>query len=293
MLLRGRGAAPGTCGEFAQGLLPDRSEFHVTCPIDRCSTVEVGLAKASRFEVNGLRDDQSKLQAALRRVCELLELGPVAITARQCSELDIGKGMGSSTADVLAGMRAVADAVGCELAPETQGELAAKIEASDGTMYPGIAAVAQRTGVALRRWQWYPSFAIAMLVPRERVLTGSVRFDGKETSAVRYAELLAGFDEAIARRSAATFARLSTEAVTLNAPYLINPYAQLLQGRLDDLGALGLNVGHTGTVCGILFPNTSAGREQAGVAATTVRSWFPELRDVMVVTTPPSPEERQ
>jgi len=199
--------------------------------------------------------------------------------------------MGSSTADVLAGIRAVANAVGEILPPEIEGKLATDVESSDGTMYPGIAAVNQKTGVAIREWPWYPEFVIVMLVPHDTVLTEAIRFDGKEELAPDYQALLAAFDAAVAARSISDFAMTSTRGADLNAKYLVNPYAKMLTNRLDELGALGLNVGHTGTVCGLLYPNTQPGQERASEVCFEVSQWFTQLKDVKVVTTPQCPQK--
>jgi uncharacterized protein involved in propanediol utilization len=55
---------------------------------------------------------------------------------------------------------------------------------------------------------------------------------------------------------------------------------------LAEFGALGLNVGHTGTVCGLLFANDDPGREAASEASLEMSRQFPDLKDVKVVTTP-------
>lgn len=289
--LEGRGIAPGTCGEFAQGPLPDGQEFHVTCPINKSATVDVEVRSASDFDVTGLQLHQKKLELALMRTAEHIELGAVAIHVRWWSDLDVGKGMGSSTADVLSGIRALANAVGETLTPETEGTLATDVESSDGTMYPGIAAVNQKTGVALRRWEWFPEFVIVMLVPNDTVLTEAINFDGKKEIAGDYEALLADFDAAVDKRSIADFASASTRAFGLNAQYVPNAYASNLFPRLAELGALGLNVGHTGTVCGLLYENTQEGRERASQVSLEVSRWFPTpfLKDVKVVTTPQCP----
>jgi hypothetical protein len=60
---------------------------------------------------------------------------------------------------------------------------------------------------------------------------------------------------------------------------------------LDEFNALELNVGHAGTVCGLLFANTEAGRAAASEAFLEVSR--PDLKDVMVVTTPCCGVERQ
>jgi L-threonine kinase len=291
--LEGRGVAPGTCGEFAQGPLPDGEEFHVTCPINKSATVDVEVRAADDFVVTGLQPHQKKLELALRGTAEHLDLGTVAIQVRWWSDLDVGKGMGSSTADVLSGIRALANAVGEKLTPETEGALATHVESSDGTMYPGIAAVNQKTGLALRRWPWYPEFVIVMLVPNDTVLTEAIDFERKKEQAREYETLLGEFDASIESRSIESFAAASTRAVEMNAPFVPNAYANNLTPRLGELGALGMNVGHTGTVCGLLYPNTREGRERASQVSLEVSGWFPSpfLKDVKIVTTPQCPNK--
>ena len=97
-LRTGLGFANGTCGELAQGVLPDGTPFVVTCPIDRGTSITVRVADAPTFEIvaaDGLR----YLDRALRRTAELLELGPVRITGARETSLHVGKGMASSTAE--------------------------------------------------------------------------------------------------------------------------------------------------------------------------------------------------
>jgi L-threonine kinase len=282
----GRGSAPGTCGEFIQGLLPDGTRFHVTCPINMSSTVVAKLRPADEMSVIGLRDHQSKLALAIEYTVDRLEIGPQEVTIWPWSDIDVGKGMGSSTADVLAGIRAVANAVGRQLDESEEGALAARVESSDGSMYPGIAAVNHKTCEMVKAWDWFPEFAIVMLVPRERVDTPSVPFTGQEELAEDYASLLANMDIAIAERSLSRFAQQSTRSAELNQRFLVNPYSRTLSKQLDELGALGLNVGHTGTVCGLLFPNTEEGQIAASEACFRVKEKFGDLKDVKVVTTP-------
>lgn len=282
----GRGSAPGTCGEFIQGVLPDLTRFHVTCPINMSSTVVAKLRPADEFSIAGLRDYQSKLALAIEYTVEKLGLGPQDVTVWPWSDIDVGKGMGSSTADVLAGIRAIADAFGEKLDESEEGALAARVESSDGSMYPGIAAVNHKTCEMVKAWDWFPEFAIVMLVPRASVDTHSIGFDRQGELAVEYETLLANMDRAIAERSLSRFAEQSTGSALLNQRFLVNPYAYTLADRLEEFGALGLNVGHTGTVCGLLFPNTEPGQKLASDACFKVKDEFPDLKDVKVVTTP-------
>lgn len=71
---------------------------------------------------------------------------------------------------------------GTRLDESEEGALAARVESSDGSMYPGIAAVNHKTCMMVKAWDWYPEFAIVMLVPRESVDTPSIPFTGQEGS---------------------------------------------------------------------------------------------------------------
>lgn len=282
----GRGTAPGTCGEFAQGILSNGTPFHVTCPINKSSTVVASLRDSRDLEIFGLGEHHLKLELAIQRTVELLDLGKVEVTVRHWSDLDIGKGMGSSTADVLAGVRAIADAVGESLTPEVEGQVAAMVESSDGSMYPGIAAVNHKTCELVEAWDWYPEFVIVMLVPNNSVDTASIPFLGQERMAEEYDDLLEDMSSAVQSRSIADFAEQSTRSAVMNDEFLLNPYGRNLRSRLAEFGALGLNVGHTGTVCGLLFANDDSGREAASEASLEMSRQFPDLKDVKVVTTP-------
>jgi L-threonine kinase len=285
-VIEGRGTAPGTCGEFVQGILPDGTPFHVTCPINKSASVVARIRPAESQSINGLDPSFRKLGLALEYAAEELDLGAVEVTLRHWSDLDIGKGMGSSTADVLAGIRAVADAVGTPLDATTEGRIAARVESSDGSMYPGIAAVNHKTCELVKAWDWFPEFVIVMLVPHDSVDTPSISFAGQAGIAAEYDRLLKEMDDAIARRSIADFAAPATSSAELNQRFLVNPYSRNLSERIDEFGALGVNLGHTGTVCGLLFANTEAGRHSASDACFAIRKEFPELKDVKVVTTP-------
>lgn len=274
----GRGTAPGTCGEFAQGILSDGTPFHVTCPINKSATVVASLREAKALKILGLGEHHRKLELAIQHTVELLDLGAVEVMVRHWSDLDIGKGMGSSTADVLAGVRAIADAAGESLTPETEGRVAATVESSDGSMYPGIAAVNHKTCELVETWDWSPEFVIVMLVPNNSVDTASIPFLGQEKLAEEYDDLLERMNGAVQSRSIAEFAEQSTRSALMNDEFLLNPYSRNIRSRLDEFGALGLNVGHTGTVCGLLFANTDAGRTAASEASLEASRQFPDLK---------------
>lgn len=289
---RARSVAHGTCGELAQGVLPDGTPFVVTCPIDRGSAVEVTLTPADTLTIEGVPAGAEFLERALRRTAELVELGPSRVTVEHHSALYVGKGMASSTADIVAAARALSTAAGLPLRPDEVAELAAAIEPTDGIMFEGIVASNPQTGERLRRWDWWPQFVVVMVIPPTTFHTSAAQFEGQERLAADYADLLARLDAAVDARDAAAFAAQSTRSAHLHEAFLPSPVLALLEPRAGSLGALGVCVAHTGTVAGLLFPCTREGTAAAAGAARELEAVLPRDLQVTTARTRPWPVER-
>jgi uncharacterized protein involved in propanediol utilization len=247
------GSASGTCGELLQGVLPGGRHFHVTCPIERGVEVTVRLTPAPFTRIEGLPRWATTTTRALHRATEFLELGPVLIEVEHATCLIPSKGMASSTADVVAAVRALSAAAGQALDAQTLAQIATSIEASDGVMHDGIVALAQHDGSLLHSWEWSPRFHIAMFVPPQDRVTADVLPRSRPGLQSTYACLLEAFDAAMRSKDAAAIARIATRSAELNDTYVPNPLLTTLRGALAAAGAAGLCVGHSGTVCGLLF----------------------------------------
>lgn len=285
--LSGVGTAPGTCGELVQGLLGPTQHFHVTCPIRKSSTVRLRMRPAAETSITGLEQHQDKIELALLGALDLLDLPPHQIFLEHWSDLDIGKGMGSSTADVLAAARALADAAGAEFSADQLAKLATSIESSDGTMYPGIAVMNQKTGELVRPMYWWPQFLIVMLIPDATFNTESADFTGKDQYADEFATLLSSLTEAAATRTAQPFADAGTRSCEINQRFVPNAYSLHLLKAFEDYGALGVNTAHTGTVCGLLFDPDAGGA--AAEAQLALRRELPADVRIEMTLTPPEP----
>ena len=254
VVARGRARAPGTCGELAQGML-DVVLAMVTCPIDRFSTATVELAAGS-----GAVDGPADSPKAARAVeLTLAELGRSDLDVRLSLDSDIprGKGMASSTADILSAIEATAAALGERLSPGQQASLALRIEPSDGVMLPGIALFDHIEGRIARSLGQPPPIKVLALE-----FGGSVDTE-------RYNEIRR--TKELQRRSPelSESLRLIEDGLRLGDPELIGDGATLSamahQAVLPKLnldavidlgrasGAVGVNVAHSGTVIGLLF----------------------------------------
>jgi L-threonine kinase len=285
----GHGSAPGTCGELVQGVTSEGEHVNVACPIERFSTADVRLRKAAETQVHGLRPDQGKMALAAGRALERLRVSPHEIHVAHRTDLDVGKGLGSSTADITAIARAVAAALGREISPQDIAAIATSIEPSDGTMFAGVHAVARDTGRVVRRFSWHPAFVIAMVVPPTTVDTASADLSGKGAVAAEFDEMLDVLALAADRRERQPFADQASRSAAINQRYAPNAAYALLQPRIARYGAAGIVIGHTGTVAGLLFVADADGRAAAAAASTDLQASLPREARVEVVQTPAAP----
>jgi uncharacterized protein involved in propanediol utilization len=176
------------------------------------------------------------------------------------SDIPRGRGMGSSTADVVATVRAVANAAGRVLPPAEIASIAVAAEiASDSLMYDRPTLFAQREGIVLESYPCaLPPFT----------LVGGDLCDG--TSGVETLSLpqpqhssweLAGFRvlRGAARRALTTgdtrlLGRVATASARINQRH--RPLSRLdeILARYGAWGSLGVQVAHSGTVVGLICP---------------------------------------
>lgn len=237
----------------------------MTCPIAKTTTVALRVRPAADFAITRIAPKLDKLGQSLRATAALLELEPVEIRVERWSDLDVGKGMGSSTADIVAAARALAAVAGRPLSTAELAKIATSIESSDGSMHPGMVAFNQKTGHVLEEFSWWPQFRIIMITPAQVLSTESAAFTGKEKLGRRFDEILNQLRAAAVNRDARAFALAASRSARLNQRFVPNPCYPLFADRLDELGAVGLNVGHTGTLLGLLFDARDPGGPPGGV----------------------------
>lgn len=277
----GYGQCFGSCGELAQGLLPDHQHFHITCPVqDKVSRVQIQFKPSTDLHLTGIPAGKSKLRAAILQACQTARISGAEIRVSHTSDLDqhLGQGMASSTADIVAGARALADAIQEQFSPQTLAGIACGIESSDGLMYPGISAVSQKTGQQLASWQWQPAFHILMLIPNTSLDTHQIDLQAQQQKVDEYQKLWDELHQAVRQQNIQAFARAATRSALMHQQYLANPCFEQVYPLLDKLGALGANLAHTGTVCGVLFNRDEQGRELALAAQEELAQGMDDTR---------------
>lgn len=183
-------------------------------------------------------------------------------------------GLGSSTSDVTAAIRAVGDAYGLDIPAETIAGLAVEAEvASDSTMFDDRAVLfAFRGGYVIEDFG-------GRLPPLE-VLGFNTDLTGTGVDTLSYplacytpdevaalGPLVGELRRAVRAQDARLVGRVASASARINQSRLPKRNYDFLERLVERVGALGLQVAHSGTVAGLLFdplsPEVGARIEEA------------------------------
>jgi L-threonine kinase len=235
--------------------MQDGVYFLVTCPIDFFARVRVELFQ----DGPGVEAPAGcpKAAAAVRAALAHLDRSRLAARLTVGNPIPRSKGMGSSSADVAAAIAATGLALGVELAPAVVAEIALAVEPTDGVMFPGVALFDHREGRIVETLGPPPPMEIVALdfggtvdtVEFNRIDRRSLwRSIEPETSQalelVRSGVQLG--DPALVGRGCSISALASQRVLPKPKLAAVAEFAQAA-------GAVGVNVGHSGTIIGVLL----------------------------------------
>ena len=246
--------APGVCGELAQGVI-EGIHFLVTCPIDFYSRVTVDLySDGPGVEAP---DGCDKTAAAVRRALSQLKNAKVRAKLTLNTPIPRGKGMASSSADLAAAIAATGLALGEELTPYQIAQIALSIEPTDGIMIPGVALFDHRAGIIRESLGPPPPMEIVALDLGGTVDTVQFnmvdRFqrwqnvDEQTKEALRLLRLGIANEDPVLVGQGASISADASQAV------LSKPRLEEVKDFAASVGAVGVNVGHSGTIMGVLL----------------------------------------
>lgn len=290
-MLKGAGRAPVTCGELVQGVIGGQ-DFLVTCPLDLYSRATVfvepeggpgglpvfsGAGEAGTFAgetchrpeefvevLSGQSPDE--VSKAVRAVLKTLAF--FGVRARRIwLELDCpvpaGKGMGSSTADIVAAARAAAGCLGRELTHRQLAGLALSIEPSDGVMYRGVALFDHRRGRLARVLGAPPPARVLIFDYGGKVdtLTFNRNPALEELNRAKEKEVGEAFRKVRRGLRAGNLDLIgagATQSALAHQAVLPKEGLEEITAAVRKMGAAGVVCAHSGTVIGVLYPEESA-----------------------------------
>lgn len=275
---------PGTCGELVQGTM-DGVHFHVTCPVNIYSEAKVEVASLSCYDSVSqsfcFPSDRPKSAEAVKKTIQFLCYSDLKLGLELHSPLPLAKGMASSTADVAASIEATALALGKELDKKDVARIALSVEPTDGCFFPGIVLFDHREGRLYEFMGNPPPMEILVLDFGGEVDT--VAFNRVDRKALLHS-LEPQFKEALEMVRDGLKAgdtRLIGEAATLSArtyqAVLFKPQLEKVIELAKEVGAVGVNIAHSGTVTGILLNGRKQNSEEI---ARFLQERMPDLEKI-------------
>ena len=213
---------PGSCGELVQGFFRG-APILITCPIEKFTTVTIS------DEFNGVAGLGEKSLAMLRKLHLPKNLG-----VRLTTELPRGKGMASSSAD----LAALAKAADFDLSAEKISEMASSIEPTDGTFFSGVVAMNPVTGKLIKNIRVAEKYAVAIFDYGGEIDT--LKFNRRSNFQI------SSLDENLNLE-------MVEKSALANQEILYKPNLREIISFAKKIGAVTVNVAHSGTVIGIFF----------------------------------------
>ena len=256
-------SAPGSCGELWQGKL-DGCPAHITCPIDIFSEASIsmtpnmaggdGSKNIIRLRRNRSFTDTAKTGRALTAFLSGHDI-EVNIDVNITSPLIPGKGMASSTADIIAALSGIATLLNKKTTAAQMAGIALKVDPTDGIFLPGISVFDHHRGRIIRTLGPPPELGIIILdfggvVDSGTYASANILHSKEDTRRLYYAyEMISA---GIAGGDCRSVGEGATISAIVNQKYLPKPALESVTAYAKQLGAYGVNVAHSGAVVGVL-----------------------------------------
>jgi L-threonine kinase len=189
--------------------------------------------------------------------------------------------MGSSTADVAATIAGTGLALGVELAPEVVARIAVSVEPTDGVMFLGVTLFDHREGRITETLGPPPPMEIVALdfggvvdtVEFNKVDRRSL-WESVQPETSHALELVRS---GVEKGDPGLVGQGSSISAIASQHVLPKPHLAAVQDFAKDVGAVGVNVGHSGTIIGVLL---DARQRRSKSTFRQAREAFPEAEMV-------------
>lgn len=249
------GVCNGTLGELFQGPVPHRGTDGigiVSFPVDRYTWAHFTRGEGETDPLPPLSKAAAAARLFLHRYGRDLPPGRWS----NHTELDIGVGMASSTADIVATLRCLFQVFQLPYDVFAVIDILSRIERSDSVFLDEFALYLSDRHEVVQPFGTAIGFHACYVVEPGTVDTGAVTpllLRHYQTSAEAYRTCLDDLLGAFRAGDAAGVARAATASATLSQQVLPKALFDAVLGNREELGADGIFVAHTGAVIGYLF----------------------------------------
>ncbi|MDE9467194.1 GHMP family kinase ATP-binding protein [Xenorhabdus bovienii] len=244
----------GSFGELLQGELPGEKEFLVTCPINISST-------SYFYQNNNIRSVEvyppckTKTKQAIKLYLDYLKKSVYGLLIID-SHIENGKGLASSTADIVSALRTISKVLRQPITAVEIENILRHIEPSDGVMYDTPVVFQHRKVKLLKQLQPLPDCVIFAVDEGGKLDTISynrhyLNYSFEEQK--QFADLLNKLENAIHNRNLSDIGQVATASTKIHQQRLPKQHFEWFSALQCEIGALGIINSHSGTMMGMLL----------------------------------------
>ncbi|MGL4607547.1 MAG: GHMP kinase [Eubacteriaceae bacterium] len=243
---------PGTCGEYIQGWYKKKPCL-VSCPMNRYSiiTLREGLGEWQYFK------------SKTRKMIELFfkrngipENEKKHFNLKIDTEIPVGKGMASSTADIAGIITGLSAYFEIKITPEEIGKYCTTIEPSDNLMFPKLNLFNHLSGEILEKYEGSIKTNVLMINFYGGVNTlafNETQEDYSQKDLESFENIVRQFRNGVAENNLKEVGEACTQSALLNQKRLRKNYLEKVIELSRENQGLGVVIGHSGTVMGVLY----------------------------------------
>ena len=252
--------SPGTAGEFIQGWYGG-SPCLVSCPIDCYSVITVAPGD---FRDNRLNEKSQEIVNLFLKKNYLTKDQYQKITIRVTSQIPKGKGMASSTADLAGVSTALSEYFNLGLTPADIARFCARIEPTDNLMFKDLNLFNHLSGRVLKEMGGSIQAKVLVIDFHGAIDTLSFNESSDDYSPAQlrvFADIIRLFEEGVKEQDLSKIGRAATSSARLNQKRLYKPQLDTIIALMQSHQGLGVVVGHSGTVVGVLYQDEDFEKE--------------------------------
>ena len=254
--LIGYGKSYASFGEICQGRLSNQEDFLITLPVNLWSTCELICTEIEGETEIDCPLIKSKLVA--EKMVEIMDLtNGYYIKIIFTRNIPIGKGLSSSTADMLSVARAFQEVFGVIVTEPFISNLFTEIESHDALHYYMSVVYNHRKGRILEKLNHIPLYKIIAIDEGSVIDTieynKKLKFTPKHLN--QYDQIYRDIIDAFERKDDVRIAELTTLSAKFHAKRTNNDFIKVIHDYSKKLeNCMGIITAHSGSFVGLLFP---------------------------------------
>lgn len=243
---------PGSCGEIIQGYIKGSLKL-ISLPINCYTRVRLIEGKSGN-------NNYPKVQKMIEKIFKYYgydKKDTENISIKICSDIPIGKGMASSTADLAATAVVCSKYLGKKITEVEVASLCTEVEPTDSTVFSDFTLFDYINGDYIKHYDGLSQFRILTLEGKDIIDT--VEFNKRNNIKTHFEnrdnikKALNYFEEGISKKDLSFIGKCGIISASQNQKILpIKDLYEIINLSLK-YGGYGINIAHSGTVIGILY----------------------------------------